>query len=46
MKIGIIYGSTSGATAEAAKRIYKEFNLQGIKTELHDIAKTEVRSLE
>jgi flavodoxin I len=44
--IGIIYGSSSGATANAAKRIQKELSIYGIHSELHDIAKTELKRLE
>jgi flavodoxin I len=44
--IGVIYGSSSGATAEAAKKIQKELVSFGLSVELHDIAKLEVKSLE
>lgn len=46
MTIGVIYGSSSGATAEAAKKIYKELVSLGLSVELHDIAKLETKSLE
>jgi flavodoxin I len=46
MTIGIIYGSSSGATADAAKKIHKELALHGISAELHDIAKLDVKRLE
>jgi flavodoxin I len=46
MIIGIIYGSSSGATAEAAKTIQKEFSIHGVSAELHDIANLELKRLE
>lgn len=46
MTIGIIYGSSSGATAEAAKTIQKELGIHGISAELHDISKLELKRLE
>ncbi|MGL4610512.1 MAG: flavodoxin [Trueperaceae bacterium] len=46
VNIGIIYGSSSGATADAAKRIQKELAGYSIQTELHDIAKIDVMRLE
>jgi flavodoxin I len=46
MNVGIIYGSSSGVTAEAAKSIQKELAVFGTRAELHDIAKTELKRLE
>lgn len=44
--IGIIYGSTNGATAEAALKIQQELTAHGLSTERHDILGTEVKTLE
>jgi flavodoxin I len=46
MNIGIIYGSSSGATAEAAKSIQKELSSHGVSAELHDILGVDIRRLE
>lgn len=46
MNIGILYGSSSGATANAAKSIKKELASYGLESELHDIAKINVMRLE
>jgi flavodoxin len=46
MNIGIIYGSSSGATADAAKKLQKELALHGLGAELYDILGFDVKGLE
>jgi flavodoxin I len=46
MTVGIIYGSSSGTTADAAKKIQKELASHGLSAELHDILGIEVTRLE
>jgi flavodoxin I len=46
MTVGIIYGSSSGATAVAAKKIQKELASHGVSAELHDILNIDIKRLE